>query len=215
MSLEPCVCTQGLVMCYQIICMGKHKGIHCISHLLCGSIAMDNSICGWFTITFLSLLFPPMQICEGLTQAPQAYLTCQQGKLSLRGKGRGNKPHWAKCWPSLGFPWIKEGAAKLTKSVNAARDENGCRWREWTPNDSWVLFCLSAPEFREMLDAHEDFRRKDILETCLSWKVVDVILVRKLHRHELTVIQKHSYYIFSFSVVISSTQWLLPCGVNL
>lgn len=129
MSLEPCVCTQGLVMCYQITCMGKHRIriIHCISHLLCGSIAMNGSISGWFTITFLSLLFPPMQICEGLTQAPLAYLTCQPGKLSSHGKGRGNKPHSAKCWPSLHFPRTKEGEVKLTKAANAGHYEKGCR----------------------------------------------------------------------------------------
>lgn len=140
MSLDPCVCTQGLVLCFQIICMGKQKGIHCISHLLCVSIAMDNSICGWFSITFLSLLFPPMQVCEGLPQAPPAYLRCQPGTLSLHGEGRGNKPHGAKHWPSLGFPWIKEGAAKLIKAINTAYDEKGCRWREWTLK--WQLVSL-------------------------------------------------------------------------
>jgi len=59
-------------------------------------------------------------------------------------------------------------------------------------------FCLSAPEFREILDVHEDFRTEDILETCLSWKTVDVMLVRKLHSNEFTLMQKYSYCIFSF-----------------
>lgn len=36
------------------------------------------------------------------------------------------------------------------------------------------------------------------METCLPCKVVDVILVRKLHSNELTLIQKYSYYIFLF-----------------
>lgn len=211
MSLEPCVCTQGFVMCYQIICMRKHKAIHCISRLLWVSIATDSSICGWFTITFLPLFFPPMQICEGLTQAP----LCQPGNLSRHGKGRGNKPHWAKGWPSLVFPWIKEGAAKLAKlSVQIIMRKDADEGNE-PSNGSWVLFCLSEPEFREMLDAHEHFRREDILETCLSWKSVDVVLVWKLHSSELTSIEKYSYYIFSFSVAISSTQWLFPCGANL
>lgn len=142
MSLEPCVCTQGLVMCYQIICVGKHRIIHRMSHLLCGSIAMNGSTCGWFTITFLSLLFPPTQICDRLTQAPPAYLTCQPRKLSPQGKGRGNKPCSAKCWPSLHFPWTKEVEAKLTKAANEAYNEKGCRWREWTLK--WQLGSLSS-----------------------------------------------------------------------
>lgn len=38
--------------------------IHSISHLLHGSIAIGNDICGWFAIPSLPLLFTPMQICE-------------------------------------------------------------------------------------------------------------------------------------------------------
>lgn len=104
MSLELCICTQGVVMCYQIICMRKHNGIHCISHQLCGSIATDNSICGWFTITFLSLAFPPMQICKGLTQAPPDYLTCQPGKLSQHGKRKREQTALSERLAKLSFP---------------------------------------------------------------------------------------------------------------
>lgn len=74
---------------------------------------------------------------------------------------------------------------------------------------------LSFSSQHHGLDANENFRRKSILETWLSWKILDVSLVRKLYSNEMTSIQKCSYYIFSLSVMILSKQWLFPWGVSL
>lgn len=141
MSLEPCVCTQGLVLLPNRL--QEEMQMHPLNRLpALGSIAVDYSICVWFTITLLSFIFPPMQICEGLIQASSAHLTCQPGKLRQCGKGRRNKPHWVKCWPSLVFPWIKEGTAKLTRIVNAVHNEKECRWREMNPQVACLSFSL-------------------------------------------------------------------------